>query len=208
VPPPQSTSVSSPFFSESLQLGATHLLLVQMFDAQSVMLTQLSPVLQRGHKPPPQSTSVSAPFLAPSKQFEEAQMDPLVRHKLEMQSLPWRQDNLAVHLGQFPPQSTSVSFPFLTLSEQVGAWHTKVEQTPDTQSPAVPQRLKFAQATQLPPQSVSVSFPFFLLSEHVGCSQYLQVDWSPLQGVVIVLLFTQTTDPQSPSPRQPEPNLH
>jgi hypothetical protein len=60
--PPQSTSVSLPFFTVSVHVGATHFDAVQTPDAQSSGPAQarLSPQCI-GHDPP-QSTSVSLPF--------------------------------------------------------------------------------------------------------------------------------------------------
>jgi hypothetical protein len=61
--PPQSTSVSSPFFTVSPQPAVAHLLAVQTPLAQSLPTVQSLPVAQRGHDVPPQSTSVSSPVL-------------------------------------------------------------------------------------------------------------------------------------------------
>src|SRR5690348_10465798 len=62
VPPPQSTSVSAPFFILSLQVAAA----VQTLPAhvaleQSAATRHALPSWHGGHIPPPQSTSVSAP---------------------------------------------------------------------------------------------------------------------------------------------------
>jgi hypothetical protein len=61
--PPQSTSLSAPFLTASLQAAATHLLLVQTPLAQWLPALQVCPVVQRPHVDvPPQSTSLSPPF--------------------------------------------------------------------------------------------------------------------------------------------------
>ena len=62
VPPPQSMSVSSPFFTPSVQAGAAQIPLWQTPLSQSPALAQLLPFAHTGQVPPPQSTSVSAPF--------------------------------------------------------------------------------------------------------------------------------------------------
>src|SRR4051812_43939978 len=60
--PPQSTSVSVPFFILSLHDGAVlHTLLVQTALRQSLPSWHILPSSQAGHVPPPQSTSVSLP---------------------------------------------------------------------------------------------------------------------------------------------------
>ena len=92
--PPQSTPVSAPFFTPSLQAGGRHVPLPQTWLEQSEDVLHASPVAQGGQIGPPQSMAVSAPSSAPSLQ--------------EMQA------------GQrAPPQSTPVSSWFWTPSEQV-----------------------------------------------------------------------------------------
>ncbi len=66
-PPPQSTSVSAPFSTLSLQVGAWHTLFVHTADWQSAPMMQPSPSAQPGQTPP-QSTSVSSWFSIPSVQ--------------------------------------------------------------------------------------------------------------------------------------------
>jgi hypothetical protein len=57
---PQSTSVSVPFCTLSVQLGSTHSPAVQMSDTQSSLTTQSAPgVGQAAQLAPPQSTSLS-----------------------------------------------------------------------------------------------------------------------------------------------------
>src|SRR6185295_18632299 len=87
-PPPQSTSVSAPFFTLSMQPGATHIPLVHTPLAQSI------PVLQPfmpSHLPgqlPPQSTSVSSPFFAPSVHEGAAHIMPVHTALLQSAALP------------------------------------------------------------------------------------------------------------------------
>ena len=58
---PQSTSVSLPFFTPSLQLVAWHVPLEQLALLQSLVLRQCCPVMQRAQPMvPPQSTSLSS----------------------------------------------------------------------------------------------------------------------------------------------------
>jgi hypothetical protein len=56
---PQSTPVSLPFFTPSMQVGAEHSSAPQTPDAQSVGTTHCSPIGQGVHEPP-QSTSLSS----------------------------------------------------------------------------------------------------------------------------------------------------
>jgi hypothetical protein len=88
--PPQSTSVSSWFFTRSEQLASTHTLAVQTALAQEPASVQACPGAQRGHSPAesPQSTSLSpwssllslqvAAAQCPSVQLPEAQFVSLV----------------------------------------------------------------------------------------------------------------------------------
>jgi hypothetical protein len=59
--PPQSVSVSVPFFTRSVHFGAWQVTL-QTPLLQSVANEQVLPATHFGHIPPPQSTSVSEPF--------------------------------------------------------------------------------------------------------------------------------------------------
>jgi hypothetical protein len=93
VPPPQSTSVSAPFFTPSVQLGAAHVPLVQVSPpAQSLAMVHALPVAQGGQVPPPQSTSVSAPSFTPSVQLAAAHtpwaQTPLWHWEAELQAVP------------------------------------------------------------------------------------------------------------------------
>jgi hypothetical protein len=65
-PPPQSTSVSAPFFTVSEQVGAWHLAPVHTPLEQSPPARHALPTAHPPHVPPPQSTSVSAPFFTVS----------------------------------------------------------------------------------------------------------------------------------------------
>jgi hypothetical protein len=69
--PPQSTSLSVPFFTPSVQLGtATHTPVGEQIPlVQSPGTPHALPSPQRGHEPP-QSTSLSSPFLVPSSQAD------------------------------------------------------------------------------------------------------------------------------------------
>src|SRR5262245_40158472 len=67
VRPPQSVSVSSPFFSPSLQAGA-HAPTSQTPPRQSVPSLHALAYPHGGHMDPPQSMSVSSPFAVLSSQ--------------------------------------------------------------------------------------------------------------------------------------------
>jgi hypothetical protein len=60
--PPQSTSLSVPFFTPSEHVAAWQVPLAHTRLRQSVPTEQVSPVLQPMQMPPPQSTSVSRSF--------------------------------------------------------------------------------------------------------------------------------------------------
>jgi hypothetical protein len=66
--PPQSTPVSEPFFTPSVQLAWAQVPELQTAVTQSLGAAQESPGAQAPHAEPPQSTSVSAPFRTPSVQ--------------------------------------------------------------------------------------------------------------------------------------------
>jgi hypothetical protein len=92
VPPPQSTSVSAPFFTPSVQVGIA------------------PPSLAQGWQGPPQSTAASPWFCTPSRQLAAAHR--LSTHEPLAQSASARHRRSAAHAGQSaPPQSTSVSRP-------------------------------------------------------------------------------------------------
>jgi hypothetical protein len=78
VPPPQSTSVSKPFFFVSVQLGAWHRPPVHTWLEQSVPAVHVAPVGQRWHVVvPPQSIALSPPFFTPSLQAGTWQIPPV-----------------------------------------------------------------------------------------------------------------------------------
>jgi hypothetical protein len=170
VAPPQSTALSLPFLTTSVQLGTWQMLPMQILLLQSLPAEQILPsaqTLPEATHGPPQSLSVSPPLVAPSVQVAawhlagEPEHTPLAQSVLTAQSLP-----VAQLFGHEPPQSASVSVPFLMPSVQVAAWHLPDVHTPLAQSLApvhtkpVPQRLQVV----LPPQSTSVSPPFLVTS--------------------------------------------
>jgi hypothetical protein len=69
VDPPQSTAVSLPFRTPSLQVGARQMPPTHTALWQSAPEPQPSPAGHAAQLCPPQSTSVSAPFFAPSAQL-------------------------------------------------------------------------------------------------------------------------------------------
>src|SRR4051812_3011853 len=115
--PPQSTPVSWPFCSWSLQVGAAHLPLVQRLLRQSESSVQPSDGAHGGHCPP-QSRSVSVPFCRWSLQPGAVHL-PLTQILLA-QSVALPQAWPAAQLLQPGPQSRSLSLPFLTPSSQLG----------------------------------------------------------------------------------------
>ena len=67
--PPQSTPVSLPFCTPSLQVGVAHSMFAPHFLLmQSRFTLHILPLPQAMQAPPPQSTSVSVPFLVRSEQ--------------------------------------------------------------------------------------------------------------------------------------------
>jgi hypothetical protein len=217
--PPQSTSVSLPFLTESEQVPVWHL----SGEPEQTPLWQSLPaahVLPSTHLPqdaPPQSVSVSLPFFTPSEQLDdwhlsgEPEQTPLWQSPATAHVAP------AAHLPQeAPPQSMSVSTPFLTPSAHVGAWHTPAVQTPLWQSPGTEQVLALAHLPQeAPPQSTSVSVPFLTKSVQLAAWQMLPMHtplWqSPaLAQTLPAMHFTQVAPPQSMSLSVPffTPSLH
>src|SRR5262245_24932915 len=72
--PPQSTSLSVPFFAPSMQVGTAHFIIAsQTLLTQSVPTLHLSVSAQAGHLAPPQSASVSSWFCAMSEHVGNAQ---------------------------------------------------------------------------------------------------------------------------------------
>jgi hypothetical protein len=173
--PPQSTAVSLPFFTPSLQVGAAHAPpvqtpLVQLAPAPAPLPHRL-PVAQGGHEPP-QSTSVSVLFFTMSAQFAAAHtpftQTPFTQSAATPHAWPSGHFLFAGEPAHEPPQSTAVSLPFFTPSPQVGAAQAPAVQTPLRQFPPAPapgpHMRPGARGGQGPPQSTSVSLPFFTLS--------------------------------------------
>jgi hypothetical protein len=67
--PPQSVSVSLPFFAKSVQLALWQKPPEQTPPRQSLLAAQCLPAPHFGHTAPPQSTSVSEPFFTTSVQL-------------------------------------------------------------------------------------------------------------------------------------------
>jgi hypothetical protein len=120
--PPQSTSVSEPFFLPSLQLGPTQTPPEHEPDVQSVPARQPEPIGQRSvQSVPPQSMSVSVPSRLPSVQLAAWAQWPPMQFPVE-QSAAVMQPCAGAHLfAQLPPQSTSVSSASSMPSEQWAA---------------------------------------------------------------------------------------
>jgi hypothetical protein len=172
--PPQSTSVSLPFSTVSVQPAAAHSLVAVGHTRllQSLAMTQALPASHAGQDELPQSMSVSLPFLMPSVQVGAWHSPPM--QFPPWQSVPSRQALLAAQAGQpesAPPQSTSVSVPFRTLSVHVRAAQAPPTQTRLAQSPPALHFWAVAQPAQGPPQSTSVSVLFFTASTHDGAAQ-------------------------------------
>ena len=116
--PPQSRSVSSPFFTVSRQRLPMHLPVcaLQRPERQSLALPQALPWPQAMGHAPPQSTSTSVPFLRPSRHWLSTQVllvaqKPVAQSAPVPQALPRPQ---GPHL--LPPQSKPVSSPSFTPS--------------------------------------------------------------------------------------------
>ena len=107
VVPPQSASLSSPFFTWSVQVGSAQASAVHTPLVQSRASVQWAFVGQGLHAPPPQSRSVSAPEITPSK--HEASWHTLASQCRLAQSLLTRQVPPVGQAGQVPPQSRPVS---------------------------------------------------------------------------------------------------
>jgi hypothetical protein len=119
--PPQSASVSVPFFTVSVQAGAEHVF-VPGSHTPLVQSAATAQVFVSAHLPhePPQSISVSVPFFVVSVHEMAMHLPPL--HRLVVQSAATAQPLPSAHfVAQEPPQSTSASVPFLILSVQVAA---------------------------------------------------------------------------------------
>ncbi len=176
--PPQSTSVSVPFFTPSVYEAGWQVSGVpeQTLSVQSLAAPHPFPSAQRGQAGPPQSTSVSVPFFAPSLHITAAQ-------------IAFRQTSLAQSAGPphpcpcgqvgapMPPQSMPVSVPFFTPSVVDGGWHRgpcpTFLHTSLWQSVPATQAFNVSHGAQLPPQSMSVSLPFFAPSVQPGAAHSL-----------------------------------
>jgi hypothetical protein len=171
--PPQSTSVSVPFFCPSVHVAAWHTLPAQTLFAQSPPMEHALPSAQFPPHVAPQSTSVSLPFFIVSLHVGTWHLPPvhtpLVQSAAPLQAFP------SAHFFPcpsqvLPPQSVSVSVPFFTPSLHVAATHVVPLHTPLAQSvptvhpPPVPQRAH----VDVPPQSVPDSSPFFTPSLQLG----------------------------------------
>lgn len=115
VAPPQSTSVSPPFFTPSAHPGDWQMPLTHRPSTQSVFAAQPSPSAHSGQLAPPQSFAVSVPLVTPSMHVAALHAPP-VQTRLA-QSLAATQTFPVTHGEHEPPQSTSVSLPFFVLSE-------------------------------------------------------------------------------------------
>jgi hypothetical protein len=167
VPPPQSTSVSTLFLTESVHVGAQEPP-TQLAPMQSAALPQAFPGPHLAQLPP-QSTSVSLPFLNVSLQLGAAQSDVSGWQKVLVQSPPTRQPwPFAQSAHVPPPQSTSVSALFCSKSVQVGA-QKPPKQLPPMQSAALPHAWSGPHLGHTsPPQSASVSLPLATPSVQVA----------------------------------------
>src|SRR5579859_7807722 len=115
--PPQSVSLSVPFFTPSGHAGARQVPAGQTPLWQSAAPPHVLPVSHLAQLPP-QSLSVSLPFFTRSEQLAVWQMLPVQTPLL--QSTPEPHARFVSQRGQVrlaPPQSMSDSSPFLTTSE-------------------------------------------------------------------------------------------
>lgn len=169
--PPQSTSLSGPFFVPSEQERAWQMESWQTSEVQSLGTPHPSPAVQAGQPEPPpsaappQSTSVSKPF---STESEQAGVWQPPSQTLEPQSDGPRQLRPSAQGAHPPPQSVSVSVPFFIPSVHAGATHSCAEQAPVAQSAGTEQARPREHLGHPPPQSTSVSGPLRTASEHDG----------------------------------------
>ena len=120
--PPQSTSVSVPFFAPSLQLGVAHLPAVHTSLWQSLRTLQFLPSTHLPHAAPPQSTSLSVPFSVVSVQvgaWQAPSLQTLLVQSAAALHFFWVSHFL--HLA--PPQSMSLSSWFCAPSSHVASRH-------------------------------------------------------------------------------------
>lgn len=117
---PQSTPVSVPFSTVSVQVGAWQILPVHTLLTQSLPVLHDFPFPHLEQVAPPQSMADSEPFLTLSVQVGAWQTLPV--HTPLTQSPPTLQAPPVLQpLHVPPPQSIAVSEPFLTPSVHVGA---------------------------------------------------------------------------------------
>ena len=155
--PPQSTSVSSPFLTASLQAAAWQTL-PHADDARAVGPDPAGVPGRAGRAAVAAAVHVRlGRVLTPSVQLAGRQMPPL---QTRLRQSPLVAADLAVEAPgrSAPPQSRSVSSPFFTPSSHAGAAHVP-SQTPLTQSAPIAQTAPFAHGPQSPPQSTAVSLP-------------------------------------------------
>jgi hypothetical protein len=204
-PPPQSTSVSEPFFAPSLQLPVVQKLAEQMPLTQSLPAVQDSPPAQRPQlDEPPQSTADSAPFFTTSAQVGTWQVfcglpeqTPLEQSAAALHFL------VSAHLAQEPPQLMSVSSPFCKPSLQDADWQKLFVHTPAWQSAEMPHALPGAHlAGQVPPQSTSVSLPFLTTSLQSGAAHWSSVQTPLTQSAGALQLSSSSHFGQAPPPPQ------
>jgi hypothetical protein len=171
VGPPQSTSVSAPFFTVSSHVPSAQIPAAQIPEIQSPPNPQCF-VTAQGLQVPPQSLSVSEPFLTPSVHVGAWHVDVLDWHTPETQSVPALQRCPFWQGAQVvPPQSMSVSLPLKTPSMHAGSWHLSSTQVRCKQSVRSKHFFRSPQGEQAcPPQSTSVSVPFFTASLQLGAA--------------------------------------
>jgi hypothetical protein len=185
-PPPQSTSISCPLRTPSVQLGAWQQRATpapqpparQTWLWQSPSPLQARPVAQSSQRPP-QSTSLSLAFATASVQVGALQhcgtpgAQPPGLHTPLWQSAPAPQLRPGAQSGQGPPQSTSTSSAFFTPSVQLGgAQRPLPPHTALAQSAPSLHALPSAQPGHSPPpQSVSSSAPLRTPSPHETAAQ-------------------------------------
>jgi hypothetical protein len=208
--PPQSVSLSVPFFTPSLQVAAWHTPPVHTPLWQSPPIPHFLFVVHLVAQVPPQSVSDSLPFFTVSLQV--AALHVLVEVPVQTrlwQSEATRQAFPSLHAAQLgPPQSTSVSpvDASCTPLVQLAAWHVPFKQlAPETQSAVAPQ-LSPALHSEVPhasPQSTSPSPPFLTPSLHVGAAHFPAVhtplSQSPAPEHALVGTHLGQLEPQSTS---------
>src|SRR5690606_31223084 len=132
--PPQSTSVSSPFFTPSEHEASAQAPPEQLPLAQSASPRQSAPVSQPSQAPP-QSTSLSFWFNVPSLQLGGWQRAGVPEHTRLLQSVSLEQSSPSAQATQSgPPQSASVSSPLRVPSPHPALWQKPAVHTPSAQS--------------------------------------------------------------------------